>query len=112
MKRTQLHSTADQHNAKDQHASRRWIARLKITLVALAALAVTQIFFFDSRLIPAATAQQPAGQRIERFDFLVREDFFAGLAGDREKFQRAMKLCEDTLAKNPKHADAMVWHGS
>lgn len=25
---------------------------------------------------------------------------------------RAMKLCEDTLAKDPKNAEAMVWHGA
>lgn len=47
-----------------------------------------------------------------RFDELVREDFFAGLEGDQTKFQRAMKLCEDTLARQPKHAEAMVWHGA
>jgi tetratricopeptide (TPR) repeat protein len=47
----------------------------------------------------------------KRFDFLVREDIFAGLAGDRARFDKAMKLCEEALAKNPKHAEAMVWHG-
>lgn len=47
-----------------------------------------------------------------RFDELVREDFFAGLGGDEARFQKAMKLCEDTLARQPKHAEAMVWHGS
>jgi tetratricopeptide (TPR) repeat protein len=46
-----------------------------------------------------------------RFDHLVREDFFAGLAGDREALARAIKTCEDALARNPKHAEAMVWHG-
>ena len=47
-----------------------------------------------------------------RFDELVRADFFAGLAGNREAFDRAMKVCEDALAKDPKHAEAMVWHGA
>src|SRR5262245_58677950 len=47
----------------------------------------------------------------ERFDFLVRGDFFAGMAGDQAKFDRAMKVCEDALAKNPNHAEALVWHG-
>ncbi|HZS10108.1 MAG TPA: hypothetical protein VFD58_35095 [Blastocatellia bacterium] len=112
MKRTELHSSADQRNVSHQPASQRWVAQLKIALVALAVLAITQIFFFDSRLTPAATAHQEAGRRAERFDFLVREDFFAGMAGDQEKFRRALKLCEETLAKNPKHAEAMVWHGS
>ena len=48
----------------------------------------------------------------ERFDNLVRADFFAGMDGDKAAFDRAMKLCADTLAKNPKHAGAMVWQGA
>lgn len=48
----------------------------------------------------------------ERFDYLVREDFFAGLRGDEAAFTRAMHLCEATLAKDPAHVEAMVWHGS
>ena len=48
----------------------------------------------------------------ERFDSLVRSDFFAGMAGDKAAMDRAMKLCEDTLAKDPKHPEALVWHGS
>ncbi|MFL6213226.1 MAG: hypothetical protein ACJ74J_04950 [Blastocatellia bacterium] len=47
----------------------------------------------------------------ERFDFLVRDDFFAGLAGDSVAFERAMKTCAETLARNPRHAEALVWHG-
>jgi tetratricopeptide (TPR) repeat protein len=47
-----------------------------------------------------------------RFDNLVRGDMFAGMAGDAAAFSRAMKLCEDMLAKNPKHPEALVWHGS
>ena len=34
------------------------------------------------------------------------------MAGNRASFDRAMKVCEDALARNPKHAQAMVWHGS
>ena len=41
----------------------------------------------------------------ERFDSLVRSDFFAGMAGDKAAMNRAMKLCKGTIAKNPKHAD-------
>lgn len=48
----------------------------------------------------------------ERFDMLVRNDFFAGLAGNKEAFERAMKKIEETLDKNPKHAEAKVWHGA
>lgn len=47
----------------------------------------------------------------ERFDFLVRAEFFAGFAGDQAALDRGMKVCEDTLAKNPNHAEALVWHG-
>lgn len=48
----------------------------------------------------------------ERFDMMVREDFFAGIAGNMERLERAMKVTEETLLKNPKHAEAKVWHGS
>jgi hypothetical protein len=52
----------------------------------------------------AALAQQ-------RFDFKVREDMFAGFDGDKEAFDRAMKLITDTLAADPNHAEALVWRG-
>ena len=48
----------------------------------------------------------------ERFDMLVRQDFFAGFNGNREALERGMKITEDTLAKDPNHAEARVWHGS
>lgn len=48
----------------------------------------------------------------ERFDLLVREDLFAGFAGDAEALDRGLKVCDDTLAKNPKHAEALVWRGA
>jgi tetratricopeptide (TPR) repeat protein len=79
---------------------------------------------FAALTLRAATPQEPASIPVtqsdrtessssERFDDLVRDDFFAGtLKGDRASFDRAMKLCEDALAKNPKHAQALVWHGS
>lgn len=53
-----------------------------------------------------------AGAGQERFDYKVREDFFAGLAGDREATARAMKACEQILATEPNHPEALVWHGS
>jgi len=46
-----------------------------------------------------------------RFDFLVRNDFFAGFSGDAAALERGMKACEQVLAQNPKHAEALVWHG-
>lgn len=48
----------------------------------------------------------------DRFDFKVRNDFFAGFAGNRDALDRALKACEETLASNPKNAEALVWHGS
>ena len=48
----------------------------------------------------------------ERFDLRVRNDFFAGFAGNQEALDRAMKLCEEELARNPANAAALVWHGS
>lgn len=42
----------------------------------------------------------------------MRADFFDGLRGDKAAMERAITLCEDTLAKHPKHAEAMVWHGA
>src|SRR5262245_43878976 len=48
----------------------------------------------------------------ERFDMVVRTDFFAGFAGNREALARGMKKCEEILTANPKHAEAMVWHGA
>jgi len=47
----------------------------------------------------------------ERFDMQVRNDFFAGLAGNKEAMDRAIKKSQEVLAANPKHAEAMVWHG-
>jgi tetratricopeptide (TPR) repeat protein len=47
-----------------------------------------------------------------RFDMVVRADFFAGFAGDEARLKRAMETCERTLAEDPAHAEAMVWHGS
>jgi len=57
----------------------------------------------------AAAAQAPAPTR---FDMVVREDFFAGFGGDQDRLARGMQACERVLAANPKHAEAMVWHGS
>ncbi|HKP10730.1 MAG TPA: hypothetical protein VJZ91_01420 [Blastocatellia bacterium] len=103
-------------------APRRWVARDRIKLTVIAAFA---LFCAPALLTHASPGQ--AGQRNtaapqqgesaadrharERFDFLVREDFFAGMEGDQAAFERGMKTCEETLARNPKHAEALVWHG-
>lgn len=55
-----------------------------------------------------APRQAPA----ERFDNQVRADMFAGFSGDAVALDRAMKLSEETLAKDRENAQALVWHGS
>src|SRR2546423_5203788 len=72
---------------------------------------------FHGNVLSAAHAQtsqtrkgaepKPSG----RFDALVREDFFAGMMGDEARLDRGMKFCEEILASNPKHAEALVWIG-
>lgn len=47
----------------------------------------------------------------QRFDMVVRADFFAGFGGDEARLQKAMTTCETILAENPTHAEALVWHG-
>jgi tetratricopeptide (TPR) repeat protein len=48
----------------------------------------------------------------DRFDESVRQDYQAGFAGDKAALARAMKVSEDVLASNPKHGEAMAWHGA
>jgi len=45
-------------------------------------------------------------------EFSIRGDLFAGMAGNAEAFDRAMKACESALARDPKNATALVWHAS
>jgi len=59
--------------------------------------------------LPAA--QEPAAKP-PRFDYLVRADFFAGAAGDEARLQQVVDVCERALAENPRHAEALVWHGA
>lgn len=46
-----------------------------------------------------------------RYDYQVRDMFFAGVAGDQETLAKAMAITEVTLREQPEHAEAMVWHG-
>jgi len=50
--------------------------------------------------------------RQDRFDFKVRNYFFAGLAGDAASLQKGMKICEGILANDSKQPEALVWHGT
>jgi hypothetical protein len=74
---------------------------LSLLMAAVAILALLNVW--------EAAGQSPAS---ERFDYVVRDDFFAGLRGDAARLARAMKVCEELLAKNPRHAEALVWHGA
>ena len=47
----------------------------------------------------------------ERFDYKVRDDFFAGFNGNKAALERGLKVSAEMLAREPKHAEAMVWHG-
>ena len=48
----------------------------------------------------------------ERFDYTVRNYFFAGFTGDAASLEKGLKICEDALAADPKNAQALVWHGA
>ena len=64
-------------------------------------------WFLSLLIVIAVQAQSPV-----RFDMQVRNDFFAGFAGDAARLQKGLDACERALAENPKHAEALVWHGS
>ena len=97
----------------------RSTAEILKKLIIAAFIAASSSLFFDGRAVgetaqeTSTKAQSPptVSDSRERFDFLVRADFFAGFAGDQAALERGMKVCEDTLARNPNHAEALVWHG-
>jgi hypothetical protein len=65
--------------------------------------------FIVSLFLAVPQTPRPVDQR---FDLLVRADFFAGFAGDQARLARGMNACERVLASTPDHAEALVWHGS
>lgn len=67
---------------------------------------------FSWLLALVLSSLQAGAQPADRFDMLVRADFFAGFGGDAERLARGMGTCERVLAGHPDHAEAMVWHGS
>jgi tetratricopeptide (TPR) repeat protein len=69
--------------------------------------------WFINLLLALALALAPKQGAPDTWDYTtVRADMFAGLAGDAARFTKAMEACERTLARDPKHAEALVWHGS
>lgn len=77
-----------------------------------AAMMLSKAFVnFALMSVQAQSANSNKKTQDKRFDEIVREDFFAGMLGDEESLERGMRYCEDILAKNPRHAEALVWHG-
>ena len=87
-----------------------WVMAARINRrVAMTGL-LTAGVFFSSIHVGLAQEGSPSTNAVgERFDDLVRDDFFSG---DAARFQRVMKLCNDALAKNPRHAPALAWKGA
>lgn len=72
-------------------------------------VAVLFLFTFPVALVYAQ--KEAVTNQHERFDHLVRNDFFAGYAGNAEALKRAMAKCEVRLKIDPDHPEALVWHG-
>lgn len=64
------------------------------------------------KLIFAAAATISIALTADRFDHIVRNNFFLGFTGNEKAFEAGMKTAEETLAENPKHPEALVWHGA
>lgn len=80
---------------------------MRLTFALATILVASTLSIVSTQQLPSAVAPPSA-----RFDFEVRSDFFAGFAGDTARFEKAMRRCAEVLAQNPKHAEALVWHGS
>jgi tetratricopeptide (TPR) repeat protein len=70
-------------------------------------LTLVASLFIAGQTAPPAPRPAP-----DRFDLLVRTDFFAGFAGDQARLAKGMEACERELAINPNRAEALVWHGA
>ena len=69
---------------------------------------INLLFALAVMLTPSQSSEE-----VPAWDYnTVRADMFAGLGGDAVRFSRAMAACERTLAREPKHPEALVWHGS
>ncbi len=60
----------------------------------------------------SSTTETRSGANDRSFEFQVRAPFFRGIEGDAEQFALAMRICEEKLAEDPDHAEALVWHGA
>jgi tetratricopeptide (TPR) repeat protein len=87
-----------------------------VSLFALSALLIMTVVLNWPRIdvsAGAVSSRKPSEVEPQEndLDAIVRSDFFAGMMGNRARLDRAMKYCEALLAKNPKHGEALVWHG-
>jgi tetratricopeptide (TPR) repeat protein len=74
---------------------------------------VSALWLIGSCWIAGAWSEESAPEQASvRFDKHVREDLFAGFSGNREAMERALRFCEETLSREPRHAEAMVWRGA
>ena len=101
-----------ENNLSTGARSRKRVVKIVITLSFIVACALSFTNLTGASANQYADKKAAGQKQEERFDLLVRNDFFAGFTGDKEALDRAMKMCEQVLAKNPKHAEALVWHGS
>jgi hypothetical protein len=72
---------------------------------------MTLILTFIASLLLAwsqPSSQSSSAAAPQRFDMLVRADFFAGFAGSEERLAKAMTACEAALAADPKNAETQV----
>ena len=86
--------------------------RFTFTVAVAIYLASLVVVVGQQPTAPALRLADARSGQATRFDMQVRADFFAGFSGDMTRFERAMARCEEVLAANPAHAEAMVWHGA
>ena len=87
----------------------RW--GLSIWVIAVAIMLMTHYARPSVQAAPAIVQAAREQRQANRFDMLVRDDFFAGMMGDPNRLDRGLKICEEILVRNPRDAEALVWHG-
>jgi hypothetical protein len=88
-------------------------SNLSVLLCVMSALILVTVGVIGSHTTNSASRHDGGSVEFQDddLDAIVRSDFFAGMMGNKVRLDRAMKYCEDLLAKDPKHAEALVWHG-
>jgi tetratricopeptide (TPR) repeat protein len=87
------------------------IARRTATVEHVEAATMMFITWIMAAALGMAGMQNPPAAS-QRFDYLVRADFFAGAAGDEARLAHVLEVCEKALEQNPNHPEAHVWHGA